>query len=158
MHTHLPPEDPLISWDAPEHEDHDRGTLWYVIAGLFVLSCLAYSIITDAWTFSILVVGISVMYWFTHRDTPVQKTIRIWKRGFAIGQDFVEWKDCNGYYVLRGKGYAELHVEKRTGEDIKIQTGDIDPFAVHDILSGITTELQDRRERILETIIRICKL
>lgn len=72
--------------------------------------------------------------------------------------DYTEWMHCNGYWILRGPDYAELHIEKKDGTSVKIQTGDVSPFTIHDILSPLTEELEDRRERLLDIIIRICKL
>lgn len=156
--THFPAEDPILEWSAPQHHHPERGTIWYICAAAFVLLSMVYSVKTGAWTFSILIVVLTTLYWKLHGAEPPKKRMRIYKRGFALEDVFTEWKDCNGYWIFKGEGYFELNIELKTERCIKIQTGEDSPYPTHDALSQLLPELPDRRERVLDTIIRICKL
>ncbi len=154
----FPSEDPILAWTAPQHVHVERGKIWYIVASVAVVSMAVYSILTSAWTFTVLIALLASVYWKMHKDTPDQKHIRIWKRGFAIEDDFYDWQACAGYWIAAHQNFTELHIEKSNGGGVKIQTGEINPYLIHETMTGILQELPDRREHILDTIIRICKL
>lgn len=157
-HKHLPAEDPILEWSAPQHHHPKRGTAWYICAVAFVALCVGYSIWTAAWTFSFLIVVVTAVYWKLHGRVPVMHDMKIFERGFAIDDRYTEWEKCNGYWILQGHDYFELNIEKKNGTHIKILTGDVNPYVVHETLQPLSPQLTDRRERVLDTIIRICKL
>lgn len=158
MNTHIPTEEPILEWKAPQHLHHERTRSWYIFAALFVTGCLVYSVYTTAWTFTLVLVIMTGLYLHVHEEAPAEKHMRIWKNGYALGDKFVTWTACDGYWMLKGKGYFELHIEKKNGYETKIQIGENDPYKIHDTIALFTPELPDRKERILDTIIRICKL
>lgn len=158
MNTNIPTENPLIQWQAPKHLHHQRTRMWYIGAVLFIAACLAYSFYTSAWSFTVVLFLIVVLYSYIHESKPPEKTIRIWERGYVVDDKFVQWSACTGYWFLKGKGYYELHIEKKNGYETKIQTGNIDPYDIHNILSPLLPELTNKKESVLDTIIRICKL
>lgn len=156
--TTTPPEDPLVEWNAPSHIHQERSRLWYASAAAFILASLGYSIATGGWTFTILIVVLTTMYWKIHTNEPPVRRMRIWRQGFAIDDTFTDWGNCTGYWIIGGNGYHELHIERRSGSDAKILTGAINPYLLHDLLPNLVPHLEGKRESILDTIIRICKL
>jgi hypothetical protein len=156
--TSLPTDDPILSWIAPEHLHQERTKIWYILAAIFFAICLAYSIATEAWTFTALIIVCTAVYWKMHAQEFPMKKMRMWRNGFAVNDKYNEWGNCTGYWILRGSNYHELHIERKSGNDIKIQTGDIDPFLLHDLLENLLPRLDDKGEKLLDTIIRICKL
>jgi len=158
MKTNIPTENSLIEWRASKHLHHKRTRSWYVYAAIFIAGCLAYSIYTSAWSFTVVLFLVVILYGYIHEAEPPEKTIRIWERGYAIDDTFTQWPACTGYWILKGNGYFELHIEKKNGYETKIQTGTISPYDIHDILSPLLPELTSRKESTLDTIIRICKL
>lgn len=158
MHTSLPPEDPIIAWNAAGHLHHERSRLWYASAGIFILGCIIFSLFSRAWTFTILIVLTTGVYWKMHTLAPAEKQMRIWKRGFAINDDFTEWKDCTGYWVLKGKNFTRLTIERKRGGNESILTGNVSHFTLHEILPELLPELSDRKEQTLDKIIRLCKI
>lgn len=153
-----PSDPPLLEWSAPQDVHYERGTLWYIMATLFVAGCIAYSIWTQAWTFLVVIVLVAATYWKTHRRAPEQKRMRIWSQGFAIDNTFYAWAETEGFWILKGPDYFELHIEKKSGGSIKIQTGAIDGYLLQDVMGNLAAELENRKEKLLDTIIRICKL
>lgn len=154
----LPAEDPIIAWEAMQQAHPERGKAWYVIATAVILALLGYSIMTQAWTFTILIVVLGAWYWKAHSSEPPRKQMRIWKRGFAVNDDYYDWGQCTGYWIFRTKHYSELHIDKANGGEIKIQTGELNPYQIQEIMAPFLPEETDRREHVLDTIIRICKL
>ncbi len=158
MKQYLPAEDPILEWKAPQHFHPERTRSWYVAAAVFALGCISYGVYTEAWTFIIVLALSGIALWRLQKVEPVIRTMRIWKRGFAIDNTFTEWQKCNGYWIMQGSGYFELHIETKQKRDIKILTGNVSPFLIHEQLSSLADELHGRKESILDTIIRICKL
>lgn len=154
----LPTEAPVLEWRAPGAAHHKRGKAWYSIAATIIGCCLLFSIWTQAWSFTIVTVLITTLYWYTHRDPPKERQIRIWADGYAVNKQYTPWNDCTGYWMLRGPGYNELHIEKKRGPNTVIQTGAVNPVAIHQVMQPLLPEQSDRRESTLDTIIRICKL
>ena len=158
QHKNLPQQDPIIEWSAPEHLHHKRTKTWYISAAACVAFCIIYSVLTHAWTFTFLIVAIAAIYWKTHGLEENTKQIRIWRSGFAIDNRYSEWGECKGYWILKGPGYYEVHFKKHIGGEVKIQTGDVDPYTLHELLPSMIAELEGQKENTLDTIIRICKL
>jgi len=158
IHSKPPDGDPILTWSAPEHMHHKRTRMWYVLAGLFVALCVYYSVITQAWTFTVLIAVLSVMYWKMHAQESELRRMKFWRSGFSFDDKYREWGECEGYWILKCADYYELHIEMRNGAPIKIQTGEIDPYQLHDLLPHLLPQLDDRQEKLLDTIIRICKL
>ncbi|MBM3231468.1 hypothetical protein FJZ28_04035 [Candidatus Peregrinibacteria bacterium] len=159
MQTPIPPEDPVLQWYAPQHLHQERGLLWYIGACVVVLGSLLYSILSGGWTFTVLIVAITGIYWKTHTHAPADKRMRIWKRGYAIGDTFTEWNECRGYWILRGKNFARLTIErKKGGNPVSILTGPISAFSLHEILAEFIEELPDGRESVVDMFIRILKI
>lgn len=159
MQTNTTPNtEPILTWTAKEHVEHKRTIVWYICAALFIGLCIAYSIWTQAWTFTFLTIVLSVLYFTLHKKEFPLKTIRLWRSGFAIGDTYNEWGECKGYWIVKGPDYYELHIEKNIGAEVKIQTGEIDPYLLHGLLPNLLPQLEGRKESTLDTIIRICKL
>lgn len=158
--THLSPpqENNILTWSAPEHLHHMRTRNWYIAASAFLVLCIVYSVVTQAWSFTVLIFILAIVYWKMHNQERDFSTIMMWRNGFSLNGVFSEWGECEGYWILKCHDYYELHIEKRNGDCVKIQTRDVDPYQLHDLLPHFLPQLADRREKVLDTIIRICKL
>lgn len=158
METHIPPESPVIQWHAPQHLHYERGLIWYIVSGAFVLACIIYGIVSGGWLFSILIAAIAGIHWKTHGKPSRERRMRIWKRGFALDEDFTEWKDCAGYWMLRTPAFSQLTIERKRGGPVHILLGEVNPFTLHEVLPAFVEELPDHKERLLDIILRICKI
>lgn len=80
--------------------------------------------------------------------------------GFSLQGDYTAWNECIGYWLLQGDGYVELHIlrRRRGNKEVQIQTGDTDTHVLRSVLSDFIPEMTDRRERVLDMIIRLLKI
>ena len=150
----------LLSWSAPTQAAVQRTWRWYAGAGTAAGLLLLYSIWTQAWTFTLLIILLSIIYaWSMRKETPI-KTISIGEYGIQLGQDFIGWNDCAGYWLLQGKDYVELHLERQSGKprSSKILVGTVDIQDIRAALSAYTNEFTDRIERPLDTFSRLLKI
>ncbi len=152
-------EQPILRWSALTHPDHVRTKFWYAGALTVLALLLAYSIFTRAWTFTLVLVLLAVIYGIYHRKNP-PLTIGIFENGIQWKRERIRWSEMNGFWMLQGPGYVELHLDIKNPwrNNIIIQTGDIDPHQIFEILSQYLKHFPEKQERLFDTIIRICKL
>ena len=151
---------PLLSWEAQIHPHHTRGFTWKLAIGTIISLLIIYSISEKSWSFTTVIVMFSTLYWFIHRKPPVLSKIEIFNWGFSFDGKHVEWEVCTGFWFLEGPAYHELHIEhgKRIIGDFVIQTGEKQIEEIHEVLKKHIEELQDRKERKLDTISRLLKI
>lgn len=151
--------EPLIAWQAPSAAHHIRTRRWYVIAGLAVLAMAVYGIVTGAWTFTVVILLCGAMYVLLRGHTPPSRSIEIYEHGVRYERTFIRWQDIAGFWFAHAHDFTELHLTKKTDdEEIMIHVKDIELPQLHTLLSHFTPELTDKKENLLDVIIRLCKL
>lgn len=159
MDANTPTQEVILSWSAPIAPRHERGKVWYIAAGIVIALCVTYGIYADSLPFAVVAVLIGVMYILLRKHVPADVPCSISQRGITIGKRTVLWEQAQGFWLLRTPAYTELHVVPAgRGTEMIIQTGDQDISALQGLLLQYTSELTDRRETLIDTIIRICKL
>ncbi|ALM09957.1 MAG TPA: hypothetical protein DEB30_02840 [Candidatus Peribacter riflensis] len=149
----------LISWTAPERPPHNRGKRWYLIAGVIAALLFGYALFTQAWTFALVIALLAVTYAIIHHKPPLSHSVQVTAHGLTWDKTIIPWSVLSGFWMLQGPGYIELHIErKKSGGRLTVQTGDCVPLEIAETLSQFIPLIQDRRENILDYIIRICKL
>lgn len=151
---------PLLSWTAPSKPTHVRGKRWYVVAGAIVTVLLIYAFWTQAWTFVAVLILLTILYVLLHGKPHPEHTVRITEKALYWDEKTILWEELAGFWMLQGPGYVELHIEWKTKgkERLVIQTGTMDPHQIAVAFSRFLPGFTDRREKILDYIIRICKL
>lgn len=152
--------DYLLSWTAPERPPHARGLKWYLAASSVVALLLIHAVWTGAWTFVVVLVLLAVVYGLLHGKPPLTHTVSIAEQGLTWDKKVIPWGELSGFWMLQGPGYIEVHIErKRRGSDrFIVQTGECAPVEIANALSRFLPSFPDRREKLLDYIIRICKL
>ena len=160
MNTIPPAEEVFATWAAPILPRHHRSVRWYVIASIVIALCVTYGILRDSIPFAVVAVLTGIVYALLHRHAPPDRTITLTTSGVTLEKRTVPWKDLQGFWFFHTLDYTELHfVFKKTHRpDLIIQTGTQDIDALRTILQTHLPELTDRKERLLDTFIRICKL
>lgn len=149
----------LLEWRAPSRINPERSPRWYLIGGIAVLCIAAYGIVSGAWTVSIVAVLCGAIYVLLRDHVPVLRSISITEQGITFEGVFYGYNDLRSFWMLRTEVATVLHItQKKRGADIVILTGLTDPQNVKLVLSRYLTEESDRKENLLDTFIRICKL
>ncbi|TSC97963.1 MAG: hypothetical protein Greene101449_1057 [Candidatus Peregrinibacteria bacterium Greene1014_49] len=149
-----------MQWDALERPTVERGNVWYAIVGLAALVAAVWSILTAAWTLTIVIILSGAMY-FQHLKLHVlSRRIVIQKEGIAINDVCTPWEQCSGFWMYQHGEHTMLHIEKSRGWDREIATliEGQDHREVAMLLSEFLPYQSTRRENVLDSIIRICKL
>lgn len=157
--TPEPAADPIVSWEAPSANHHIRSERWYVIAGITALAMAVYGIVTGAWTFTVVILLCGAMYVLLRGHTPATRVISLYEHGVRYERTFIRWQDIAGFWFVHAHDFTELHLAKKTDDDeIMIHVKGIELQELHTLLSHFTPELTDKHEKLLDVIIRLCKL
>ena len=151
---------PLLEWKAPAKVGYKRSEKWYLVAGVLCVLMIAYGILTGAWSMSLCIALIAGLSFLVRNESPQIHTIRIHDIGIEFDSKLSVWSDWKHFWILRGDGYHELHIESKKSmePDLVIQTGTMDPYVVRDQLSQFIVQIDHQKEKILDAIIRFCKL
>jgi len=160
LETNTHTEAPILNWTAPVSPTPERGHTWYIVVGVLIVGCLLFSLVTQAWTFTIVIILTSGAYWRVHKQAEPIATISILETGAQLNKTYVPWSDCEGFWLLQFPTYVELHIGRKTPRKapILIQTGTMDVSVIRKTLVTYIPEISDRQERLLDFISRICKI
>ena len=158
MHTNTEPI--LLEWKAPAKIAHERSEKWYLVMGLGCALMIVYGILSGAWSLSISFAMLAGLFFLIRNEKPHIHTIAVRETGIELDGRFSVWSDWKYFWILRADDYFELHIEskKYLTPDIVIQTGKIDPYALRDLLGQYILQTDTKKEKILDAIIRFCKL
>lgn len=149
----------LLEWHAPSRPDHVRSDKWYVVTGCLCAVVIAYGVLTAAWGLSLTFALLPALYYLIRNQGHRKHHIRIFEIGIEWDGRLIPWSDWKHFWILEGPGYHELHIEPmKRGTELVVQTGDLDPFLVRDVLGVFLPQIGHQRERILDALIRFCKL
>jgi hypothetical protein len=151
---------PALEWQAPVRVDHERSQKWYLVTGLICATFIGYGIFTKAWTLSITFATLGGLYYLTRNERHAPHSIRILDIGIEFDGLLRPWAEWKHFWILRGEGYHELHVtpQKNFRQEILIQTGEVDPYLIRDTIGLYLPQITHQKERLLDAIIRFCKL
>ena len=150
----------LLEWQAPSKLTHERSPRWYVGMSIASATIIAYGILSDAWSLSLTIALLAGLFFLIRNEEHKAHTIRILDIGIQFDEKMHIWSECTHFWILQGTNYHELHIERkrRLSGDIVIQTADIDPYVIRDLLSKYIPQIAHQKEKILDAIIRYCKL
>ncbi|MBI3619269.1 hypothetical protein HY213_04540 [Candidatus Peregrinibacteria bacterium] len=148
-----------LSWSAPIHPVHERSKRWYLIGGIVALACAAYGILTGTWSLTLVTLLIAAMYYLLRKSPPIIKQITIAEIGVTFDGAFIPWSGFDGFWFIQTPLFIEVHLHRTAAkQEMVIQTGEISVTDIRIALSQFLTERADRTERLVDRIIRICKL
>ena len=150
----------LLEWQAPAKISHERSARWYLIAGIICAVIIVYGIVSGSWGMSLVCAMLAGLFFLVRNEPQVVHQIRILETGIEFDGKMHIWGDWKHFWILQGDGYHELHIEskRRMTPDLVIQTADIDPYELRDLLAEFLPQIANRKEKILDAIIRFCKL
>ncbi len=162
MQTHTPIQlesSPVLAWEALSHPSVERTKRWYITAGSIAAIVSIYGLFTGSWSTAVVCLVAAALYYLIHDHKPLSIRIELYESGVRFDGDFFRWDELVGFWFLRTPTYIELRlVAKKPHKRMVIQLGDLDPERLGMILGQRLPELKGKREGLLDTFIRICKL
>ena len=149
----------LLEWTGYTHPPHERSMTWYLTGGGLLLILALYGAFTGIWTLSVLTIVVGAAYFLTHRSPHAPKHIALQEGGVLYDGAFFPWDNCKDFWLIYTPEYTDLHIRlRRKMKEISIQTSHIDPSDIRSCVSQFLPVRPDQHERLMDKVIRICKL
>jgi hypothetical protein len=105
-----------FSWRFDEFERHERGTLWYALAGIVVAGFLIYAYVTENYLFGLLTLITTVII-FTHNiHNPQEIECEIDTSGIRVGNKKYPYHAIDCFSIIENDdGKDVLYVQEKAG-------------------------------------------
>ncbi|MFH1413147.1 MAG: hypothetical protein ABIG10_03955 [bacterium] len=103
----------LIGWEIPEYEKHERGPLWYALAGLISVAIVIYGIYSHNYLF-VIIIGLFVLISvINHFREPDMIEFAIMTEGIIIGNKFHDHDTIKHFSIIYkpGDNLKSLYLE-----------------------------------------------
>lgn len=152
--------DAVISWEAPEYVQHEKGWKWFVFAGLAVVALCVYAILTSNWTLVVALVVLAAVYVWQHFFKPNHVEVLISEAGVQIGNRKYAFHDIKSFWIYYNDHVKSLNLRSnsRLLPDVSIQLGDQHPTEIREYLCRHVREIEGKKETLSEHLIRLFKL
>lgn len=154
-------DDAVLSWIAPETLKHERGMVWKVSVGLLLVGAVVYGILSNAWTFSLVLVVFAIVYYITHREHPKDVEVKISDVGLKVGDRKYPYGRIKAFWFIYEPPYVStlnIRVEGGLVDDVVIQLGTQNPMEAKAVLSKHLTELEGQTEKLSDIFFRLFKI
>ena len=150
----------LLEWQAPSRTTHERSHRWYVGASIVTMGFIVYGILTGAWTFSITIAILAGLFFLIRNEKHPVHSVRISEIGIDFDGVLHGWNEFKDFWMLASPDHCELHIENTRSHkaDLIVFTGDMNPLVIRDTLLHFLPQNPNKREKLLDAIIRFCKL
>jgi len=149
----------LFSWSAYEYEYYEKSTDWYWWVGFFALVLLGFAL----WQRSFLFVLVILLGWFAIAlyavRPPQMLSFSIAERGVLIGDHLYPWHDLRSFWIFYNPPLRKELViapKKTLLSALKINLGNIDPSALHDILVTFLPEIEEE-DSLIDNLSRLVR-
>lgn len=160
MEQPTPTQTESLTWQAPRVPNHERSAGWYIVGGVVTIVAAALSVISGVWSLAIVSVLCGALYFLVRDHRFPDITCSMTEKGVQIGETFLSWTQVKGYWFLTTPTYTEFHIVPRAARspELVIQTGTLLPIDIRTFVAGKTEELVEKRERIIDILLRLTKL
>lgn len=155
-------ESPTFTWKFHEFEDYQRGTLWYVIAGLVIGLFLVWGWTQKNYLFLLLVGITTVILFLRHVYSPEEVICEITSGGIKIGSKRYAFDQIDFFWVVEHIGdHHILYIHEKRGlrNTLPIPMVHENPTEIRRFLNQYLKEDVDRNhEPLWDTLARKLKL
>lgn len=157
MHTNT---NPILQWQAPAKVTHERSHKWYLVTGVICATVIMYGIVVGNWALSLIFGLIGGLYMIIRDDSHKVHAISVYEAGIEVDGTLKPWNKWQHFWILGGAGYYELHLASKSSmqPDLVVLLGTTDPYALRDAVGQFLLQVDTQKEKILDAIIRFCKL
>ncbi len=151
----------LYEFQSPEFLQYERGTGWYVGAGVFTLALVALGIVLHSLSLVVAFLLAVAVYFLIHQHQPQLITVQITPDGIYHGRDFYAFGEMQNYWLVLQPPYvADFKLRlKRIWHPIRtIHIYGQDPAQLQAVLAPYLTELPDQTESFPDLLIRAMRL
>ena len=154
-------EKAIISWQAPEYQQHEKSLLWFIIAAIAAGAMIMYGLSSDGWTFSIAVAVFAGVYYLVHRKKPAVVEIKISGAGVKIGHHLFPYSGIKNFWIVNDpQSVRRLYMRSasRLRPDVFVALENADASKARSILKEHIEELEESKEPFADTLVRLLRL
>lgn len=150
----------LLTLEGTRFPVQKRGKAWYAVAGLLLFAFALYGVLAGLWLLLFICGLMAFVEWKLMHVEGTKQRMLVAKEGVVYDGAFIRWEDIEGCWAVRAGHLADIHVVPRQGKgkDLRIQIPLEQAEQTLLTVGQHTTLLEQTRERLIDTIIRICKL
>jgi hypothetical protein len=151
----------LLSWSGETFDYAHKGFVWYLIAGVIVLSIIGYLAWQQNWyLIGITVIISAVLFWYVATARPETVTYSITSFGIQVGERFYPFQDIHSYWMTYTPQVQKLNMvfNKKYMPALVIDISKADPTKIKVLLANRIPEQPNRTENLLDKILRTLKI
>ncbi len=162
MPEHTKLQEVRFLWHFNEFEKHQRGTLWYAVAGIVVAGFLIYSYVTENYLFGLLTLITTVIV-FTHNiHNPQEVECEIDISGVRVGNKKYPYHSIDCFSIIENDdGKDMLYIQEKAGfrSQLPILIVDQDVERMRKFLRvNVEEDIEHKYEPFLDSLSRFLKL
>ena len=112
-----PPAGPtILSWKTPEFPPHNRGRIWFLVAGIIALALLVYAFLTTNYLFAIIIFIFAIIIVLTSIRTPEFVDVQVTETGILLGETFFSYRNIDRFWIVyQPPVVANLYLDLKGG-------------------------------------------
>jgi hypothetical protein len=148
-------------WDVPEYERYPHSKKWYLVATLFLVACIAYSIFFEEnYLFAFILLLITVIFTFHEVREPGVVQFGITEKGIVWRGFLFPFREIRAFWIIYEPGVQNLYFtfKKPTNPRLTIPLGEQDPSEIRELLKQYVFEdLSKDEEPLSDAVGRVLK-
>lgn len=145
----------LLSWQTYLYPRYQKSKAWYVFTLLLVVALAAYGILTNSWTFSVVVIIAAAVYYASDsQENPLIEVI-VSDMGVKVGNRVYPYTEIGTFWIDHNPPYVNdvhLVMKNQYKQDITIQIHNVNPSQIRLVLSKYLPEWKEREKNLGESI------
>ena len=107
----------LYEFTTPEFEVKERGTLWFMFLGIFVIAGIIIGIFSHSLSLILVSIMIGFVYTVTHNNQPRDIIVRFSDIGMQWDNKFFSYQDIETFWILYiPHEQKTLHIKLKKGK------------------------------------------
>lgn len=151
----------LAEWKAPEFITHEKSMIWILLAGVILLSIIAYAIYTKSATMAIVFILLAGVYYLTHNQSPKIINIKLSELGIFIDKEFYPYNMINSFWIVYHPPFVHtlnLKLVNKAFRKVVLQLDNQNPVEVRKILAKEIPEIEGEGEGFFDMLTRLLRL
>ena len=90
----------IFQWQIPEYLIHERTRYWYLVAILFGVTLIVYSIITANFLFALIIILVTFIIFLRSYAAPRNLIFQITDTGLVVGDRYFPYEKIKNFYFI----------------------------------------------------------
>lgn len=149
-----------LNWVTTDRLNYHRSKVWYVSFCIFFLTFIVLSFIYGAWTFSLVLLALSLAYGFANFKKPKLLEVSLGESKIVIGNKEYKYSQIKSFWLIDEPPYNTLflNIPKNITSPISVEIEDQNPEVIRQFLVRKVAETQGKTAGFIDVLLRLLKL